>query len=278
MTPVRWRSVICRAVIAVALFSLVGSVAVRQGYAPVSSALVTLSAALGWIFIALCAVWGWLIIRDQYAPRRSAFLLLVVLVLSGAAEAAGVATGYVFGAYRYDPSMGPGIHGVPWAIPLAWWGMLAPVHLAVAQASGACIGSRTSLRLMQAAWVGACMASWDLFLEPVMSASHPLLTRWTWLTASGSPPVLNGVSWFAVSLLIGWIIAPSADVIRRVPHDLDRLIWIQALFPAAMGFVFGLPVWWPLVVWLTVWTATALLRRRARDWYNQADTQAGTGG
>ncbi len=278
MIQSRSSRLIWHALVAVALFSVAGSLIVRLGYAPVSRSLVLLSATLGWVFIALCAFTGWQLVRSQYTGLRAVRLLCLVLIISGAAEWVGVSTGRLFGEYRYEPVMGPSVWGVPWAIPLAWWGMLAPAHLAAALAAGACTGSPASIRLMQAAWVGAWMASWDLVLEPVMSASHPLLARWTWLTPSGRPPVENGLSWFAVSMLIGWLMAPPLGAVRRLPGSLDRLAWIQVLFPLSMGIVFDLPVWRPASVWIAVWAVVWWMRQRARDWYNQADRQAEPGG
>ena len=125
-------------------------------------------------------------------PAATGFLLVTVAVGFGV-ETVGTHTGFPFGSYAYDDSLGRRLLKVPVVIPLAWTMMAWP---ALAAARRLVKG-----RLAVAVVGGWALAGWDLFLDPQMVAAG----HWHW--AHRSPglqgiPVTNYVGWFAVSVLL----------------------------------------------------------------------------
>ncbi|CDN42485.1 hypothetical protein BN871_BK_00080 [Paenibacillus sp. P22] len=77
-----------------------------------------------------------------------------------AVEYAGVHTGFPFGTYRYENTLGSLLGGVPWTMGLAWVGVIL---------NGALLsGSRG--RLVRALETGAWVVLLDLVLDPVAEA------------------------------------------------------------------------------------------------------------
>jgi len=135
-------------------------------------------------------------------PRFTAALVAVTAGGGFAVEAAGVATGWPFGAYAYAGTLGAQLAGVPLVIPLAWTMMGYPALLV----------GRTVTRHRWAGPVvaGWALASWDLFLDPQMvDAGH-----WSW--AGGGPTVLG----IPLSNFAGWTLVAVAmmAVLWRVPQ------------------------------------------------------------
>ena len=111
----------------------------------------------------------------------------ITFIFSFLIEEMGVRTGWPFGTYSYDPTLGFQILGIPFIVPFAWLMMAHPI-LVVA-------------RRVTQHWVfiygGAALMAWDLFLDPMMVAAH----RWSWnFTDSHVPfeseiPLSNAVGW-----------------------------------------------------------------------------------
>ncbi len=132
------------------------------------------------------------------------FGYLLITVGGGlAVEAIGVRTGWPFGDYNYSDELQPQLLGVPIVIPLAW-AMMAYPALVVAR--------RLTRNWLLIAVIGAwALASWDLFLDPMMVAEG----YWVWTGNATQFPGLDGIP--AVNLL-GW--AGTAFVMMLL---LDRL-------------------------------------------------------
>ena len=110
------------------------------------------------------------VLAGIYPIPRLARVAILVLVLTWAAEFAGVKTGIPFGSYHYTTLLQPQIGGVPLLIPLAWLMMLPPAWA---------IASRIvspHKRLVFAAAAGLAFTAWDLFLDPQMVANG----LWAW--------------------------------------------------------------------------------------------------
>jgi uncharacterized membrane protein len=130
------------------------------------------------------------------ATRRLPIALAFFVVTAGvgfAVESVGTRTGYPFGHYTYNGSLGARLRDVPLVIPLAWTMMAWPALAA---------GRRLSNKRLGVALVGGwALASWDLFLDPQMvRAGH-----WTW--ADPTPglqgiPLTNYAGWLLVSILL----------------------------------------------------------------------------
>lgn len=103
-------------------------------------------------------------------------------------EAAGVATGAVFGEYHYGATMRWQWLGVPFVIAFNWVVLtLAANHLA--------------LKISKSPWVasgiaGITLALYDVVIEPVAIA----LDYWQW--EAGSIPIQNYLAWALVAFVI----------------------------------------------------------------------------
>lgn len=110
--------------------------------------------------------------------------LLALLV-----EAVGTATGFPFGAYSYTGTLGVEVADVPVLVPLAWLWMAYPSYLA----GRALAGTRWGWAV--GAWT---LATWDLFLDPMMvEAGH-----WVWQNPT---PALPGIPGIPLTNYAGWI-------------------------------------------------------------------------
>lgn len=140
----------------------------------------------------------------RFGPVTAATVLLVAGGLGLLAEAVGTRTGVPFGEYSYAGSLGPQLLDVPVVVPLAWTMMAYPMLLA-----GRTLAPPGSWTAVPVAAVG--LASWDLFLDPMMVAQG----HWTWVDPT---PALPGVPGIPLSNYAGWLLV--ALVISAVLHRL----------------------------------------------------------
>ncbi len=140
------------------------------------------------------ALWG---------GRRLGLFFLLAVGLAWALEQVGVATGWVYGGYRYERMAGPWLGHVPLLIPLAWFMMLYPstviAHLIdTGQPAPRSQGWRHDVWL--ALLAGLVMAAWDLALDPVM-VEHGM---WVWERPGPyfGVPIQNYVGWVVTGFLI----------------------------------------------------------------------------
>jgi bisanhydrobacterioruberin hydratase len=109
------------------------------------------------------------------------------------AEAAGVATGQIFGEYTYGPTLGWAWRGVPLLIAFNW---VLVVHGAFCLSGR--IGAVLAGDLAQArdrAATGVVAVIFDFLMEPVAIR----LDYWRW--AGDAVPLQNYVAWFAIAAL-----------------------------------------------------------------------------
>ncbi len=117
-----------------------------------------------------------------------------------AVEYAGVHTGFPFGSYRYENTLGSLLGGVPWTMGLAWVGVVL---------NGALLsGSRG--RLARALETGAWVVLLDLVLDPVAEARG----FWHWQDGGAyyGIPAANFAGWFVVGALLS-LLLPSGKVL-----------------------------------------------------------------
>ena len=99
----------------------------------------------------------------------------------------GVKTGWPFGRYHYDHSLGVQIFGVPLLVPFAWIMLSYPILIAARRAAAHWVFIYGGLGLM----------IWDLFLDPQMVDAG----RWSWkLVGPHVPyepmiPLSNAAGW-----------------------------------------------------------------------------------
>lgn len=127
----------------------------------------------------------------KYATR---YLILAAL-FGYFIELLGVHTGWPFGIYTYDSSLGFALFGVPVVVPFAWVMMIHPCLVAA--------------RRVTSKWTflygGALLAGWDLFLDPLMVSAG----RWTWEVPGAHVPFVPDVP---LSNFFGWLLAGCAIV------------------------------------------------------------------
>ena len=125
-----------------------------------------------------------------YGFRFAITLGFVVVIYAFTVEVIGVKTGWPFGTYTYDHSLGAQIFGVPLLVPFAWLMLSYPLLIA------ACRASKN--------WVfiygGIALAAWDLFLDPQMVSAG----RWTWKVVGPHVPYAPEIP---LSNTAGWLFA-----------------------------------------------------------------------
>ena len=126
----------------------------------------------------------------SYGAKYSTRYLPLTALFGLGVEVLGVHTGWPFGVYQYDSSLGQAVFGVPLVVPFAWVMMVHPVLVASRRIAGG--------------WVflygGALLASWDLFLDPQMVAAG----RWKWEVTGSHVPFTTDIP---LSNIFGWLLA-----------------------------------------------------------------------
>lgn len=126
----------------------------------------------------------------SYGAKYSTRYLPITALFGLGIEVLGVHTGWPFGIYEYDSSLGAQLFGVPLVVPFAWVMMVHPALMAARRIAGN--------------WVflygGALLAAWDLFLDPQMVAAG----RWKWKVSGAHLPFTPDIP---LSNLFGWLLA-----------------------------------------------------------------------
>jgi putative membrane protein len=141
-------------------------------------------------------------------------------------EAVGSTTDIPFGPYFYSGTLGAKVLGVPVVIPLAWAMMAYPSFL---------VARRLVRRRLAIAFVGGvALASWDLFLDPMMVAEG----HWIWEVTTPALPGIEGIPAqnFAGWLLTGVVMMALLTLLPERTAD-DRM---------------------PIAVWLWVYVSSVL--------------------
>ncbi|MEI9908127.1 MAG: carotenoid biosynthesis protein [Actinomycetota bacterium] len=127
-------------------------------------------------------------------------------------EEVGVRTGWPFGSYVYDSSLGVHLLHVPLVVPFAWIMMAHPILVA----------SRRMAQYWTFLYGGAALMAWDFFLDPQMVTAG----RWSW-TFDGAHvpfepdiPLSNAAGWlFAGMGLIGLLHIVLPRERRKISAD-----------------------------------------------------------
>lgn len=126
----------------------------------------------------------------SYGFRYFATFASVTFIFALLVEIIGSKTGWPFGSYVYDDSLGAKIAGVPVLVPFAWIMMTHPVLIAA--------------RKVAPSWAfiygGAGLMVWDLFLDPQMVAAG----RWSWDVVGPHVPFQPEIP---LSNSAGWLFA-----------------------------------------------------------------------
>jgi uncharacterized membrane protein len=122
---------------------------------------------------------------------------LGITVIGGwAVESFGRSHDVLFGPYDYTSTLGWKFGGVPLVIPLSW-AMMAYPSLLVGQriVSERTVRSRIAMPFV----AGLALASWDLFLDPMMVADG----HWAWQRTT---PAIPGISGIPAHNFLGWYV------------------------------------------------------------------------
>ena len=140
------------------------------------------------MLVAAANVLGAMIRRDG---TRDAVVSFVILGLgSGLVACIGAATGRPFGPYSYTDRLLPHLLGVPIAVPLFWYTVIASGHYLVFH-----WGRFRSRRLTAFA-----VALWALLFAVVIEPIAVFFDYWMWNTPG--VPAQNYVAWFVVAFLL----------------------------------------------------------------------------
>lgn len=186
------------------------------------------------------ALWRYL------GPRGATLSLLSLSAFGYAIETAGVATGFPYGPFYYDDSLGPKVAGlVPYLLPLSW----VPLVLGAVAATtpeGKVVSRRR--RVLWVLYAAILLTLVDGVLDPGAAS----LGFWVW--PEGGPyygvPVSNYLGWlFSSSLAAAVLLALGRrrwESVQPPPGLLDSTLvavafWIGVdlssglLFPAVLG-------------------------------------------
>ncbi|MFB9377684.1 carotenoid biosynthesis protein [Kineococcus gynurae] len=145
----------------------------------------------------------------RHGPGAAARTLVVAGGVGLLAEVVGTRTGRPFGRYRYAGTLGPQVLDVPVVVPLAWTMMAAPA-LQLGRTLAPTGRWHSPVAVGAAAWT---LATWDLFLDPQMTAAGH------WAFAEPDPH-LPGVPGIPLSNYAGWVLTSlllCAGLHRAVP-------------------------------------------------------------
>ena len=123
-----------------------------------------------------------------FGARFAFSFLFLTFAYALAVEIIGSKTGWPFGTYKYDHSLGFSIADVPLLVPFAWMMLTYPLLIAA--------------RKVGKSWVflygGLGLMTWDLFLDPQMVAAK----RWSWKFTGASIPFAKEIP---LSNSAGWL-------------------------------------------------------------------------
>jgi putative membrane protein len=128
-----------------------------------------------------------------YGRKYAINYLLITLTFAFTIEQIGLHTGWPFGYYKYDQSLGWAIAGVPLIVPFAWTMLAHPILIAARR-----INPRWS-----AVIGGFGLMAWDLFLDPQMVAAN----RWRWTFDGAHVPFQPEIP---LSNTFGWLLTGMA--------------------------------------------------------------------
>jgi putative membrane protein len=128
----------------------------------------------------------------SFGLRYASSYFAITFLFAFVTEEIGLRSGWPFGTFSYDSSLGLQVFSLPLVVPLAWIMISHPILVAA--------------RRLTHNWVflygGVAMAAWDLFLDPQMVAAQ----RWSWkFTGIHVPfepeiPLSNGFGWLFVGM------------------------------------------------------------------------------
>lgn len=156
-------------------------------------------------FMALLAFLAFINASLLSGYRNAAVFLALGAIIGFTMEKIGVETGLVFGQYVYSDKLGTKLSGVPYVIPLCWFGVVYFAHVLTNLIINGHPAARkaTAIDTAGLALITALIATgFDVAVDPVMS--HKNVETWIW-TDGGEffgVPFRNFQGWLVTSFLI----------------------------------------------------------------------------
>jgi putative membrane protein len=125
-----------------------------------------------------------------FGKKFLTIFLTITLIYGFLVEEIGVKSGWPFGTYHYDHSLGIQLAGVPLLVPCAWVMMAYPVLIA----------ARKVAHNWAFLYGGLALMAWDIFLDPQMVAAG----RWHWKMVGPHSPFASQIP---LSNTAGWLFA-----------------------------------------------------------------------
>jgi len=154
-----------------------------------------------------------------YGLRFASTFFLTAVCYAFVVEVIGVKTGWPFGTYKYDSSLGLSLAGVPLLVPLAWIMISYPFFIA----------ARRTTQHWVFLYGGIGMMAWDLFLDPQMVSAG----RWHWkiegphVPFQPEIPLSNSAGWLFSSM---GLMALLQVMLPKVPSKKGPVPWIPETF------------------------------------------------
>jgi bisanhydrobacterioruberin hydratase len=144
--------------------------------------------------------------------------LLIAYSISFSAEALGVKTGLIFGAYRYSDVLGYKFLNVPVVIGLNWCVLVLAGYSFLSRF----IKSKMAIVIFNA----LLLSIFDFFMEPVAIG----LNYWQWEQVA--VPLQNYLAWFLISLLLTFML-----ILAKLRY---RALFAESYLFIQMGFFMAL--------------------------------------
>lgn len=172
------------------------------------------------IFLVLYACYVINLAVSGYSERVNVLLVsLLIGVLTYSLEVIAVKTGFPFGSYHYESTLGLLVLGVPLSIAAAWIGVIINAMLFASSRS----------KFKRALETGVWVVFLDLILDPVAFARH----FWTWTEPAAyfGVPFMNFAGWLVIAGLMTFLFP-----LKRMTRPVRT--WAVRVFQL-MLFMFG---------------------------------------
>lgn len=126
----------------------------------------------------------------SFGLRYAATYSIVTFFFALAIEQIGVSSGWPFGDYSFDSSLGAHIYKVPLVIPFVWLMLAHPILVA----------ARRVTQHWAFIYGGAIMMAWHLFIDPQLAITHRVI----WASGGSRVPFESELP---ISSLAGWLFA-----------------------------------------------------------------------
>jgi len=161
-----------------------------------------------------------LVFHEGHSPKFWLFVLLASHT-GFLVELAGITTGYIFGEYYYEGTLGVKLAGVPLLIGLNWFMLV--------YCAGTVMNGFAIHWIWKALMAAALMVVYDLLLEP----SAIRFDFWQW--KDDTIPLQNYFAWFGIAFFL-LAVFYRMDIQKFNNQVAKGLFWIQLLF---FGFLWA---------------------------------------